>query len=390
VTAPTAASYHQAVQLVANVTAPHGDNSLLPGLPVNFFDGSTYLGTGTLNAAGFASITTSVLTVGDHASITASFDATDRFLASSGSPTAILHISQTSVAVAVDTSAEPSAFTAPVTFTATVTPAFGNATELAGQSVSFSIDGHTVGTGTLNSLGQATFTTPAGGSLLTVGSHTIVATYGGSPNFLSNFSPNLTQDVRWGTRVTMSSSRNPSAQGQSVSFTAHVIPSFVKATALAGLTVTFFEGGVALGTANLGSTGVGTFTTNALGVGTHDITAVFAGSNAFVGSTSAVLTQTVLNASSVALTSSAVISQQGVPVAFTAAVSSPAGTPTGMVRFYVNGVLRAAGRIMNGKVRVVLSGFTIGNYTVQAVYAGDASFVGSSRALLQRVVNRRT
>jgi hypothetical protein len=58
-------------------------------------------------------------------------------------------------------------------------------------------------------------------------------------------------------------------------------------------TVTFKDGATALGTAALTSAGTATFTANVLAAGAHSITAVYAGSSMFAGSTSAVLAQTI-------------------------------------------------------------------------------------------------
>jgi streptogramin lyase len=82
-------------------------------------------------------------------------------------------------------SANPSVVGQQVTFTATVSTG-----PAAGEPVTF-MDGYTtLGTATLNSADQATFTT----STLAVGSHTITAVYGGDSFFLAS-SASLTQTV---------------------------------------------------------------------------------------------------------------------------------------------------------------------------------------------------
>jgi len=81
------------------------------------------------------------------------------------------------------------------------------------------------------------------------------------------------------------SSLNPSAEGQSVTFTATVTPGTATGT------VTFFDGGIALGPAVNLSSGQATYTTSAMtAVGSpHYITAVYSGN----GTTSSVFTQRV-------------------------------------------------------------------------------------------------
>jgi hypothetical protein len=57
-------------------------------------------------------------------------------------------------------------------------------------------------------------------------------------------------------------------------------------------TVTFKDGAATLGTGTL-SSGEATFKTSTLSVATHSITALYAGSSSFAGSTSPILSQVV-------------------------------------------------------------------------------------------------
>jgi Bacterial Ig-like domain (group 3)/Domain of unknown function DUF11 len=92
------------------------------------------------------------------------------------------------------------------------------------------------------------------------------------------------------TTTTVSSSLNPSALGASVTFTAQVTPTGGPGTPTGALI--FKDGTTPLGAAILLG-GAATFTTNALAIGAHSITAVFAGTLDFYGSTSPALAQTV-------------------------------------------------------------------------------------------------
>jgi len=90
------------------------------------------------------------------------------------------------------------------------------------------------------------------------------------------------------TTTTLSSLPNPSVFGQSVVFTATVSAASGTPTG----SVSFVEGPNTLGTATL-SGGAATFTTATLPIGSHSITAVFAGTAPFAGSTSSPLVQNV-------------------------------------------------------------------------------------------------
>ena len=92
-----------------------------------------------------------------------------------------------STATSTSSSANPSTFGQPVTFVATVSMSGGTPS----GTVTFRNGTTTLGTGTLNGAGQATFTT----SSLTVGSHSITAVYGGSGSFTASTSAALIQVV---------------------------------------------------------------------------------------------------------------------------------------------------------------------------------------------------
>jgi hypothetical protein len=99
-----------------------------------------------------------------------------------------LTISQASTTTAVTSSVSPSTLNQPVIFTATISP------QVAGMptgTVIFKDGGVTLGTGTLNGSGIATFTT----SSLAVNAHSITAVYSGDANFTGSTSSILTQKV---------------------------------------------------------------------------------------------------------------------------------------------------------------------------------------------------
>src|SRR5439155_755470 len=126
-------------------------------------------------------------------------------------------VNQADTTTSVSSSANPSVFGQSVIFTVTVSaksPGTGTPT----GTVTFKEDGTTLYTETLAG-GAATFTT----SSLSLGSHSITASYGGDGNFVTSTSSALTQTVnKPNTTTSVSSSANPSVFGQSVDFTVNV------------------------------------------------------------------------------------------------------------------------------------------------------------------------
>jgi len=89
------------------------------------------------------------------------------------------------------------------------------------------------------------------------------------------------------TTTTLLSSLNPSASGQSVTFTATVSPT-------ATGNVTFLDGVSPLGTVALNGSSQAAVTTSSLSIGAHNITAQYAGNISTAGSTSSIVVQQVL------------------------------------------------------------------------------------------------
>ena len=148
----------------------------------------------------------------------------------------------------------------PVTFTATVT----SEGPIAPTGTVVFRRAH--GTATLVD-GVATFTTQS----MDTGSVNVTAKYSGDTSQVASTSDSYQQTVNPGaTKTAAVSSRNPSAQGQRVAFTATVTSTF----AIPKGTVTFSCGNTVLGTAQVGY-GRATFRTAALPVGSSTITVTY-------------------------------------------------------------------------------------------------------------------
>jgi len=176
----------QSVTFTATVTAsaPGGG---VPAGTVTFKDGTTTLGTVTLNSAGVATFATATLSVANH-SITAVYNGSASSLAST-SAALTQTVNKKSTLVTLTSSLNPSVFGQFVTFTITVSPvAPGSGTPTG--TVTLKDGGKKLATLTLNSSGQATYTVK-----LSKGSHTITAIYNGDTKSLSSTSAALTEVV---------------------------------------------------------------------------------------------------------------------------------------------------------------------------------------------------
>jgi Bacterial Ig-like domain (group 3) len=135
----------------------------------------------------------------------------------------------------------------------------------------------TLATVTLDRNGQATFST----SSLVAGSHFIAIHYNGDTHFRAG-SATLVETVhKFATRVAVTSSPNPAAAGNAVTFTATVTST--GSGTPTGM-VRFSEGNTVLWQAAVNSSGQVTFSTRALAAGTHTITASYHSDPVFAAS----------------------------------------------------------------------------------------------------------
>jgi len=196
------------------------------------------------------------------------------------------------------------------------------------------------------------------------------------------------------TTTAVTSSVNPSALGQAVTFTATVSS---QSSTLTG-TVQFMDGTTVLGGVPVllsSTTRTAKFTTTSLALGSHAITAVYSGDNLNATSTSPVLTQIVKQTSVLLLTSSENPAQVYDAVTFTVAVSeTPSGgvAPAGAIVFSADGSLLPNGTIAiaNGTASYTTSLLAAGSHAITAAYAGDANNMPGTSNTLTEVVNAAT
>jgi hypothetical protein len=276
-TSVPSAVFGQTETLTATVTSSAGT----PTGTVTFFDGTTALGSATLNAAGQATLAVS-LGVGNHV-LTASFGGTSAFAASTSAP-----VNQTvspaaiATAVALRASSNPAIAGQPVTFTATVTAVAAAAGTPTGTVTFF--DGSTaLGTVMLDATGKASLTR----SFSVLGSHTIKAVYNGSSNFTGSAQTTTEQVVALRpSRTVLVASANPVKAGKPVALTVTVRA--LSGTGVPTGTITFLDGTAVVGQVKL-SGGTASLTLSFAAKGMHLIKAVYSGDNAFAASSQSLI-----------------------------------------------------------------------------------------------------
>ena len=367
----------QPVTFTATVTATMPATGTPTGT-VTFTNGGVTMGVESL-VKGVASISTTPSASGSYP-ITAVYSGDSSF-APATSKTLTEVVSPDTASVALESSVNPSVVGQPVTFTATVTAA-APATGTPTGTVTFTNGTSTIGTEPLVNGMASISTAPA-----VVGSSSITASYSGDNNFKPTSSPVLTQVVLYGALAALTTSSNPSSFNSSVTLTA-TVTAVAPATGTPTGKVTFMDGTTNLGSGTLAN-GVATLTTSTLSVGSHTVTAVYSGDNSFEATTSKPVTQVVLKAVSMALTSSQNPSVAGLAVSFVATVTAAApatGTPTGTVTFKDGTTTLGVLSLVNGVAGFSTSSLASGSQTITVAYSGDSTF-GSAQATLTQIVS---
>jgi len=267
----------QTVRLTATVTS----TIIVPGGIVTFLDGSSSIGSASLNSSGIALFDTALLGPGTHA-LSATYDGDTQvgFSGTGVAYTAAIFSPSTSAAASVVVSAEGTSTTLSASSTSLTSSAVvtltANVASAAGSpfgGVSF-YDGSTLlGTSALQANDSASFSTDS----LSAGTHSITAAFNtngpfaGSTSAIVSVSVSAAPAHALATVVSLAPETNPA--GGSSSLTANV-------AALTGEprgTVTFLDSGEILGTVATDESGTAILPVGKLGSGTHNFGASFGG-----------------------------------------------------------------------------------------------------------------
>jgi len=308
----------------------------------------------------------------------------------------------------VTSSANPADINSPPTLTATISPGNGDSASVAiGGTVAFKDNGTTI-TGcsaqtvtfdTTGLVGVATCT--PGSASLTVGSNPITAVYSGDSNYSGSTSPSFAQTINAaGTSTVVTSNANPSAVDQPLTYTATITPPAGSTVTMHG-TVTFTNNsapipGCTTAASVTFSGGVGTATCSptlvSLVANTYSITGAYSGDPNYSGSTSAVFSQVVNQASTqVGVTPGTSSSSVDGSLTFTATVTPVSGTGAvsfagGTMAFFADasaiGGCTAKAVTFNsgpgtGTASCSTTLLTAGSHSITATYSGNTNYLAS-------------
>ncbi len=369
---PNPSIFWQPVTLTAALASPVTP----PTGTVNFFADSIQVGSAAI-ANGIASLSVPFAS-GSH-SISAVYPGSGSLYGNTSSP----HhqsVKLASTAVAVVSSADPSARSSPITYTATVTSQYGGA---ATGSVVFSTGSQVLGSSPLNGNSAVLTTT----SFPTDGGYPIVATYSGDANNLGNVSPAMIQYIdSVTTRTAVTGSSSTSFVGQPVTFTALVTPTH-GAVPDGEIVSFYYHSNILLGTAaTIGNEA--SITASSLPVGTWTVKATYPGDPTYLPSFGTLRQTVQAYSTTTALVSSPNPSAHKQPVTFTATVASAGPeVPTGTVIFK-NGKASIGRAVLTDGVATLVTRFLLtGSYSITANYGGDSQSAKSTSPVLEQVVN---
>jgi sugar lactone lactonase YvrE len=353
------------------LTATVTGNGGIPTGSINFLDGATSLGSAPLNAQGIATLSVAgkYWTVGNH-SLTAVYNGDAGDAGSTSAPLLeVINIAPTTTTVS--TSLTPAGLGASITFNATVSSQGGSPT----GTIQF-FDGSTaIGSSPVASLSSTSAGASVSTTSLTVGTHSITAIYSGDSFDQTSTSSPLTETIQSDTiAAKLTSSANPAVFAAPLTLTTTVTGTGSTPTG----TVALVDGGTTIATLPVPANGIVAFVNPSLAIGAHVLTAAYSGDTNHSSANSAALTQTILQGTTTALTSSSSALTAGQSVTLTATVagvsSKPlAGNPAGSVKFTDAGAL--LGTVTpnaNGVATYSTAGLLPGQHTITATFSGDS------------------
>ena len=360
-------TWSQAVTFTATMTPASATGT------ITFKDSLTVIGSAPV-VDGVATLVKPNLCAGAHTAMTAVY-AGDLCTSAATSTPYAQRVVRAPGTVALTSDGSPSVCGAPVTLTATLSPAGGTG------RMTFYDDGTVIGTATVSALtGLATLNV---GNLLP-GTHPLTVSYPGDRNVTACATASPLDQVTGAaaTAVALASDVNPSTWSQAVTFTATVTP------AAATGTITFRDSLAVIGSAPIVD-GVATLVKSNLVTGAHTaMTAVYAGDLCSSNATSASYSQRIMRSpSTVVLASDGTPSVCNQPIRLTATLSPAGGT--GRMTFYDAGSAMGTANVnaLTGIATLYVGNLLTGTHALTVSYPGDKNVAScvTAAALSQAV-----
>jgi uncharacterized protein (TIGR03437 family) len=194
--------------------------------------------------------------------------------------------------------------------------------------------------------------------------------------------------------VSLTSSANPSAPGQSVTLTANVFPSsptLNNASQAPTGTVSFLDGTTVLGQVTL-TTAMASFTTTFTTAGPHFLSVNYSGDTNYLGATSAVFGQIVNPQTGslgvLSLTPSTPTASFGQQMVFFAAPAQPGNAPPKGQIFLMDGTASVGGGQLDGGTAPIIVTLPVGTHQLSAMWAGDDNHPPAVSPILTYIVTR--
>ncbi|HZY10364.1 MAG TPA: Ig-like domain repeat protein [Bacteroidota bacterium] len=377
--------YGQPVVFATKVT---GDD-YIPSGSVIFMDGSTILGSATLDDSGNAILVTNSLMAGNH-SIRVQYSG-DTNHGAGVSPSLDQRVNKADVNLAVRSLKNPSVYGESITMVAVLTSSAGVGTPSG--SVVFKEGTIELGVSPLDSSGNATLHVPS----LTMGDHSITVDYAGDSDFNSGagvLSP-VQKVEKASSLVAVVASNNQLSFGQPVTITTQV-SAVAPSTGNPTGTVRFLSNNFPLVDAVELVNGTANISISQLEVGTHHITVEYSGSNEFNNSNGSLNPDYVVTKASslISLSSDFNPSDYGSVVRFTVIVKGEMIAPTkpiGDVQFYLDNLPFGGPVALSNEVAsLATSSISGGEHIVFAIYSGDSNYQSSTSKGLLQIINKKS
>jgi hypothetical protein len=372
------------LQVTVTLSSTFSGTSVPTGSVTLSLDGSTQ-GSVSLVSGTTATFTITAPTTGTHF-LQATYGGDANFN-SSTSPNVYFTVAKVTTTLVVTPATTTPTSGSSLSVSAAVTASSQGSTQPSG-TVTFTLDGTTVGTGNLSpgSPSTASITIPT----LSPGTHTLVGTYSGDSYYGSSVSSSITITVgKSATSLALTPATLTPTAGTSLVVTAAVTATNLGSTQPTG-SVSFTLDGVNQGTAAVNS-GTASFTIPPISAGSHTLVGVYSGDSNYNTSTSSAITIVASKGTTVTtVAATPAILAAGVTESLTATIAPFNGisgtlyTITGTVSFYDGGSKLLGTASVSSNV-ATLSGVKLANnvsHSITATYTGDTNWQGSLSAPL--------